>query len=107
MLASFLVGDVWAKLHVGDPGVAGTANPAINTQRQKPTWTTPALGATNNSVAITWASVPASETYTHLSLWTSASGGTLRGTDQLAAPAPITAGNPFVVAIGDLLLQVT
>lgn len=94
---------VFAKLHLGDPGSAGTANPAANTTRQAVTFGSAAsVGTISNTVAIEWTSVPNTETYTWLSFWTASTAGTFLGSDDLSSPAAVTAGDTFRVPIGDL-----
>lgn len=101
-----ITGAVWVNLHLGDPGTAGTANPAANTTRMQAAFLVPAGGATSNSAGVTWVGVPATETYSHVSLWSLASGGVLRGTDALPVPVPVTGGGNFTLAIGALQLAI-
>jgi hypothetical protein len=98
--------ELWVQVHIGDPGSAGTDNPAANTQRQRPTWFVSTGGSVSNDASITWIALPASETYTHISLWSLAVGGTLVGTDNLAAPAPVVSGGNFAIGPGILVLSV-
>lgn len=94
---------VYAKLHLGDPGSAGTNNAAANTTRQQVTFgSAAASGAISNTAAIEWLSVSNSETYTHVSFWTASSGGTFLGSDDLSSSAAVTAGDNFRIPIGDL-----
>ena len=51
--ASYANPELWVQLHIGDPGAAGTANPAANTQRQRPVWLAAAGGVTSNSSSVT------------------------------------------------------
>jgi len=98
---------VWVKLHLADPGPAGTTSPAANTTRQQATFGSAAsTGAISNTVAVEWTSVPNSETYSHISLWTASSGGTFLGSDDLSSTASVTAGDTFRIPIGDLDLTV-
>lgn len=105
-LTSTVSDDVWVQFHLGDPGTSGTANPAVNVQRKLVTWGAVAAGAVSNSAGLTWTNVPATETYTDVSLWTAPSGGTFIGRDTLAAPIAVTAGDPAVIAIGELTLAI-
>jgi hypothetical protein len=99
---------VWVKLHIGDPGAAGTTNAAANTTRQQATFgSAAATGAISNTVAVEWTSVPNTETYSHVSLWTASSAGTFLGSDDLSATAAVTAGDTFRIPIGDLDLTIT
>lgn len=91
----------WVKLHIGDPGAAGTSNPAVETTRKQVTWTGAASGADSNSNTLTWTTVAATEDYTHFTLWTASSAGTFGGSGTVTANA-VTAGDTFQVAVGDL-----
>lgn len=92
---------VFAKLHLGDPGAAGTTNPAVETTRQQVTFGSAAsTGAIANTVAVEWTSVSTTETYTHYSLWTASTGGTFLGSGTISGGA-VTAGNNFSIPIGD------
>ncbi len=104
--APYANSQVWVQLHIGSPGAAGTTNTAANTQRQQVTFGTVAAGAVSNSVAVTWTGVAATETYTDVSLWSLAVGGTFLGSDQLAAPSPVVGGGSFTISIGGIALAV-
>ena len=93
---------VYAKLHTGPPGAAGTSNPAGNTVRQScGTFAAPAGGATSNSAAVTWTSVSTAETYSHVSLWDAASGGTFIASGSITA-GPILVGQNFTIPAGGM-----
>ena len=101
---------VWVKLHTGAPGGAGTTNPAVNTVRKQATFGTPAsAGAISNTVAVEWtaAEVTATETYTHISLWSLSAAGVFLGNDDLSSTAPVAIGDTFRIPIGDLDLTLT
>jgi hypothetical protein len=92
---------VFAKLHLGDPGAAGTANAATETTRQQVTFGSAATtGAIANTAAVEWTSVSTTETYTHYSLWTASTGGTFLGSGTITGGA-VTSGNNFSIPIGD------
>jgi hypothetical protein len=93
----------YAKLHLGDPGAAGTSNPAANTTRQAVTFGSAAsAGAISNTAVVEWTSVPNTETYSHVSFWTASSAGTFLGSDDLSSTAAVTAGDTFRIPVGDL-----
>jgi hypothetical protein len=99
---------VWVKLHLGDPGAAGTSNPAVETTRKQATFGSAASGrAISNTAAVEWTNVSTSETYSHVSFWDASTGGTFLGRDDLSSTAPVTAGDTFRIPIGDLDLTVT
>jgi len=104
---SYANGAVWVQLHIGDPGAAGTTNPAVETTRQQATFgAAAALGAISNTAAIEWTLVAASETYTHVSLWSASTAGTFLGSDDLSFTAAVNAGDTFRIPIGDLDLGI-
>jgi hypothetical protein len=103
---SFAVAQLYCKLHVGDPGAAGTSNPAGNTTRQSVSFGTAASAAMSNDTAITWTSVSTSEDYTHYSLWDSSTAGNFHQSGTITANA-VTAGDTFTIPIGDLDLTWT
>ena len=101
-------GGVWVKLHLGDPGSAGTSNAAVETTRKQVTFGSAAASrAISNTAAVEWTNVSTSETYTWISLWTDVSAGTFLGRDDLSSSAAVTAGDTFRIPIGDLDLTVT
>ena len=69
---------VYVKLHVGDPGAAGTANASVgDATRKQATMAAAANGAKLlTSMSGPWTNGGTSETITHLSLWTAATAGT-------------------------------
>lgn len=94
---------VYVQLHTADPGGSGTTAIATNSTRKAVTFGTAATaGAISNTADIAWSSVPATETYTHISLWTASSGGTFIGSDDLNTSASVSAGATFGIQIGDL-----
>lgn len=99
--ASFSVANVWVKLHVGDPGEDGTANAAGETTRKEMTAGAAAAGATSNDNALTWTNVSTSEDYTHFSLWDASTAGNCLWSGTVTAN-PVTAGDTFTIAVGDL-----
>ena len=99
---------VYAKLHTGDPGAAGTNNAATETTRQAVTFgSAAASGAISNTAAVEWTNVAATETVTHVSFWTASSGGTFLGSDDLSSSAAVTAGDTFRIPVGDLDVTVS
>ena len=94
--------------HTGDPGAAGTSNPATEATRQQATFGSAAgSGAISNTAAVTWTAVSTTETITHVSFWSAASGGTFLGSDDLASSAALNAGDNFTIPTGDLDLTFT
>lgn len=99
---------VYAKLHTGDPGSAGTSNAAAETTRALVTFGTAAAGQSiSNTAAVAWTSVSTTETITWVSFWTASSGGTFLGRDDLSASISATAGDNINIAIGGLVVSIT
>jgi len=96
----------WVKLHVGAPGAAGTANPAVETTRKQSTWSAAAGGASANTNLLQWTNVAGTEDYTHFSVWTLAAAGVFGFSGVITANA-VTAGDTFQIAIGDLDVTLT
>lgn len=99
--------DFYVKLHLGDPGAAGTGSPASETTRKQATFSAASGGAITNSAALTWTSVAATETYSHVSFWDAVTGGTFLGSDALDSARSVTAGDTFEIAAGDLDISIT
>ena len=92
----------YVQLHTGAPGAAGTTNVAGNNVRQAAgAFNTPASGATTNSAPVNWSSVSTSETYSHVSLWSAASGGGFIASGSITAGA-ILVGQTFTIPAGGL-----
>lgn len=111
---SLVVTGLWAQLHVGDPGAAGTANPAVESTRvdvsaafQSPAaddGTGAARKLANDSILGPWVAVAADETYSQVSFWTASSGGTFVGSGTVTG-ASVTAGDDFAVPVGDCVVK--
>lgn len=92
--------------HVGDPGAAGTSNPASNTTRVAATFGTNASGgAIANTVAVTVSSVPASEDYSHFSVWSASTAGVFQCSGLVTAAA-LVSGDTITFPIGTLTASI-
>lgn len=98
-LDALLAAHTWIKLHTGDPGAAGTANPATETTRKQATWGAAAGGAAANTNLITWPTIAGSQDATHFTAWTASTAGSF-GVSGLITANPYTAGDNYEVAIG-------
>jgi len=83
---------VFVKLHVGDPGAAGTANASAVTTRNQLTLAAPSGGSAALSALASY-SMTASETITHFSWWDAASGGTFIASGALTGAVPVVNGS--------------
>lgn len=91
----------YVKLHIGDPGAAGTSNPAGETDRVLVVWGTAASGTRSNTATVTWAGVSNAETYSHFSAWTASTSGSCGFTGTISANS-VAVNDTFTIPIGDL-----
>lgn len=98
----------WCKLHLGDPGAAGTTSPAAHTTRIQATFGNAAASrAITNTVAVEWTSLSAAETITWISVWDASAAGNFLGRDDLSSSAIVAIGDTLRIPIGDLDLTIT
>lgn len=100
---------VFVQLHTGDPGDDGTSNVAANSTRMEATSAfddAASGGAISNTAAISWTNVPATEDYTHITLWDASNSGNFLASGSITANA-VTAGDNFTLPIGDIDLSLT
>ena len=94
---------LFVKLHVGDPGSAGTANPAGNDTRKAISFaaSSETTGICLNDAAITWSTseVDTAETYTHVSIWDAVTSGNFIASGTITANA-VQIGDQLTVNIG-------
>src|SRR6516225_12152663 len=96
--AAYVQPSAWfVKLHLGDPGVNCTANPAATTTRAAVTFSGSSAGSDPSASAASWTSVSTSETYAWVSLWDNATGGNPLRYGQLTTPVAVTAGASFTI----------
>lgn len=97
---AFSVAQPWIKLHVGDPGAAGTSNPATETTRKSLSTAAAASAAVTSDAALQWTGVSGAEDYTHWSAWDASSGGNFLESGTITANA-VLAGDTFTIPVGD------
>jgi hypothetical protein len=97
------------KLHLADPGSAGTTSPAAHTTRVAPTFGAASGGIISNTAAVTWTSMTAAETISHWSAWDTVgpAGGTFLFSDNFTTPRAVAIGDTFEIPIGDLDIDIT
>lgn len=87
----------YAEMHIGDPGASGTANPSVVTTRSAITYAAASAGA----VAITGTnpsfSMTASETLTHVAVWSASSGGNFLWSAALSASKAVGSGDTYTL----------
>jgi len=100
---------LYVKLHVGDPGADGTANPAVEDTRQVVSFGAGAnISTDGRAQALTdadvlWVAVAGTESYTHMTIWDNITAGACWYKGALVAPVAITAGSNFTFPAGSTL----
>lgn len=98
---------LFIKLHIGDPGVDGTANAAVNTTRQAVSFSAPVVDGgsgkftADTSADVVWLAVAASETYSHISIWDAVTAGDCWYKGDMVTPVPVIAGGTFTFPAGE------
>lgn len=98
----------YIQLHIGDPGAAGTANAAAETDRVQLTWDAPddsvaGVVTMTHSDQLDWTGVAATEDYTHATFWDGPSGGDFGGSGAVTADA-VTVGNNFFLPAESVII---
>lgn len=93
----------WVKLHIADPGAAGTSNPAVETTRKQATWASASAASKTTTADLVWTNVAGTEDFTHFSLWTASTAGSFGGSGTITANA-VTAADTFTIPTGSLTL---
>lgn len=101
-----LASGLFLKLHIGDPGAAGTANAATHTTRTAVSFGVASGAAVANDATITIASLSGSQDATHFTLWDNSTAGNFIWSGTITANAYI-AGDTLEFAVGDLDLTMT
>jgi hypothetical protein len=97
----------WLSLHISDPTVLGLSASEVaggGYARQPLAWSVPSNKATANTNATQHADLPAC-TVTDLGVWDALSGGNFLASIHLVTPIAVPASGHFLVAVGDLALQ--
>lgn len=96
----------WVKLHVGDPGSAGTSNAATETTRKQASFAAASGGAITTDAALTWTGVAGTEDFTHWSAHDASTAGNFLCSGTITANS-VTAGDTFTLASSDLDLSLS
>lgn len=90
---------LYVKLHIGNPGTAGTSNPSSVTTRVACTFAAESGGSiVQNGTDPSWAAWGgSSETVSHWSLWDDPTAGTCLVTGALAVAKAMTPGDTFTL----------
>lgn len=103
---AFSVSNVYVKLHVADPGSAGTANPAVETTRKVASFGSATGGGLSSDAAITWTNIAGSEDATYFTVWDASTAGNFLFSGTITGN-PYTAGDTYTIASGALTVSLT
>jgi len=98
--------NVYVKLHVGDPGSAGTSNPATETTRKIASFSAASAGVLTTDAALTWTNIAGSEDATFFSVWDNLTAGNFLFSGTISGNA-YTAGDTYVIDSGSLTASLT
>lgn len=103
---SFAVTACFVKLHVGDPGAAGTANPSDEVSRRQVGFGAASGGALVSDGAVSWVNISGSQDSTHFSVWDDLSAGNFLFSGTIVANSYL-AGDTFTIPAGALTVGLT
>jgi hypothetical protein len=103
---AFSVSNVYVKLHIADPGSAGTANPATETTRKVASFGSATAGGLSSDAAITWTNIAGSQDATYFTVWDSLTTGNFLFSGTITGN-PYTAGDTYTIASGALTVSLT
>ncbi len=103
---AYSVTNVYVKLHVGDPGANGTANPATETTRKAVSFGVASAGALASDADVSWTNIAGSEDANHFTAWDSLTTGNFLFSGTITAN-PYDAGDTYTISSGNLTATLT
>lgn len=98
--------DIYAKLHTGDPGEAGTNNASAETTRKVVAFGAASSGVATSTGTISWTTWAAgSETISYVSLWDNSTAGNCLGSGALAASKSVANGDQLDLTVITITLD--
>jgi hypothetical protein len=104
--SSFSVATIYIKLHTGDPGVDGTANPATETTRKSTSFGAASGGILTSDASVSWTNIAGSQDATFFSGWDADTSGNFLFSGTITANA-YSAGDTFTIPSGSLTVSLT
>lgn len=90
---------LWVKLHLLDPGAAGTANPSVVTTRMQATMGAPSGGSMSLSLISGSWTMTATEAIGFISVWTDPAAGNFLFSAPLASVKNVVAGDTLTLTV--------
>jgi hypothetical protein len=103
---SFSVTTAYVKLHVGDPGSAGTSNAATETTRKSVSFAAASNGALASDADVTWTNIAGSQDATHFTAWDNLTTGNFLFSGTITGNA-YTSGDTYTISSGGLTVSLT
>ena len=103
---AFFVTTAYVKLHVGEPGSAGTSNAATETTRKAVSFSAASAGALASDADVTWTNIAGSQDATHFTAWDSLLLGNFLFSGTITGNA-YTAGDTYTISSGALTVSLT
>ena len=103
---NYSAANVYVKLHVGDPGSAGTANAATETTRKSVSFSAATGGGLTSDADLTWSNIAGSQDATFFTVWDNLTAGNFLFSGTVAGNA-YTAGDTFTIPSGSLTVSLT
>jgi hypothetical protein len=103
---NYSASNVYVKLHIGDPGSAGTANAATEITRQSVSFSAASSGGLTSDADVSWSNIAGSEDATFFTVWDNLTAGNFLFSGTVAGNA-YTAGDTFTIPSGSLTVSLT
>ena len=103
---SFSVTTPYIKLHVGDPGGAGTSNAATETTRKSVSFASASNGALASDADVSWTNIAGSQDATHFTAWDNETAGNFLFSGTITGNA-YTAGDTYTISSTGLTVSLT
>jgi hypothetical protein len=103
---AYAVTNVYVKLHVGDPGAAGTANAATETTRKAVSFAGASDGSIASDADVSWTNISGSQDATFFTAWDSLTTGNFLFSGTITGN-PYTAGDTYTITAGSFVTSLT
>ena len=103
---SFSVTTAYVKLHVGDPGSAGTSNAATETTRKSVSFAAASNGALASDADVSWTNIAGSQDATHFTAWDNETAGNFLFSGTITGNA-YTACDTYTISSAGLTVSLT
>jgi hypothetical protein len=103
---AFSVTTAYVKLHVGDPGAAGTSNAATETTRKSVSFAAASAGALASDADVAWTNIAGSQDATYFTAWDNLTTGNFLFSGTITGNS-YTAGDTYTISSGGLTVSLT